>query len=202
MTSNKLISFSNKLSNEFVNHIQTTNNICIYKLGSHCIPNNIIFSNATHLTLINCSKIGILNIFTPNIFPNLTDVNYLSSNPGNFKIYENFNDKIKWTFPNKIHDFYELMVKSGRGKKDSELLKQYVTNKKIIDGKNGFDISFEFDINIPEYGIVSGQWWQSQFYEYLVSQQNTQQSESNQEIEEQILQKNKVMDTVDNIDFD
>jgi adenylate kinase family enzyme len=27
------------------------------------------------------------------------------------------------------------MVKSGRGKKDTELIKKYMTNKKIIDGQ-------------------------------------------------------------------
>lgn len=214
MTSNRLISFSKKLSNEFVNHIQTSNNICIYKLGSHCIPNNIIFSNAQNLTLINCSRIGILNIFTPTIFPNLSNVNYLSADPGDFKIYEKFNDKISWAFPNKTHDFYDFMVKSGRGKKDSELLKQYVTNKKIIDGKNGFDISFEFDLIVPDYGIVNGEWWRSQFYEYLVKQQNINTytncmypGESpkltfNQELEEKELEKEIVAEKLYNCNFE
>ena len=93
------------------------------------------------------------------------------------------------------------MVESGYGKKDPAILKRYITNKKIIDGKNGFDISFEFDINVPDYGVVSGHWWQTQFYEYLVAQQNKYINESEQETEERLLQKNKVINVVENIDF-
>jgi hypothetical protein len=169
---NRLISFSKSLTPDFIKHIQSTNNVCLYKLGNHHIPENVAFPSAKTLTLINCNRDGILNIFTPNIFPNLTNVNYLSADPGDFKLYERYNDKLKWVFPNKTYEFYDFMVKSGRGKKDPELIKNYLTNKRIIDGKNGFDISFEFDLNIPDYGIVNGEWWRSQFYEYLVKQQN------------------------------
>lgn len=187
-TINRLVSLNNHLNIDFIKHINTTNNICLYKLGNHYIPSNVFFPNATSLTLINCNKTGIVNIFTPAIFPNLINVNYMSTAPGDFKIYERFNDKIKWVFPNKTYDFYDFMVETGRGKKDSELIKQYTTNKKLIDGKNGFDISFEFDLNIPEYGIINGEWWCSQFYEYLVKQQNihnhTYQDKSTQFIQE------------------
>jgi len=169
---NKLISFSKYLHPDFVKHVQTTNNLCLYKLGSYTIPENISFPNAHTLTLINCNRTGILNIFTPNIFPNLANVNYLSADPGDFKLYERYNDTLKWVFPNKPYDFFDWMVKSGRGTKDSELIKKYIANKKIIDGQGGFDISFEFDINVPGYGIVNGEWWRLQFYEYLVKQQN------------------------------
>jgi hypothetical protein len=210
MTSNKLISFSKKLSNDFVKHIDSTSNICLYKLGTHYIPNNIIFPKADTLTLINCNRDGILNILTPTIFPNLSKVNYLSTDPGNFKIYERFNDKIKWVFPNKTYDFYDFMVKSGRGTKDLELIKTYVTNKRILDGKNGFDISFQFDLNIPGYGIIDGDWWRSQFYEYLVNKQNNNTykdclypGESPiQDEEEILLQKEYVKSSIDELDMD
>jgi hypothetical protein len=210
MTSNKLISFSKKLSNDFVKHIDSTSNICLYKLGTHYIPNNIIFPKADTLTLINCNRDGILNILTPTIFPNLSKVNYLSTDPGNFKIYERFNDKIKWVFPNKTYDFYDFMVKSGRGTKDLELIKTYVTNKRILDGKNGFDISFQFDLNIPGYGIIDGDWWRSQFYEYLVNKQNNNiykdclyPGESPiQDEEEILLQKEYVKSSIDELDMD
>jgi hypothetical protein len=100
------------------------------------------------------------------------------------------------------------MVKTGRGKKDAELIKRYVTNKKIIDGQNGFDISFEFDINIPGYGIVNGDWWRSQFYEYLVRAQNNDNNNAdiiiqnkvldiNQEIEEEKFQKERVREDLE-----
>lgn len=216
MLSKKLISFSKNLSKEFINHIESTPNICMYKLGSHCIPDNVIFSKAETVTLVNCHRHGILNILTPSIFPNLTKVNYLSTDPGDFKIYERFNDKINWVFPNKPYEFYDFMVKTGRGTKDPQLIKEYVTNKKIIDGKNGFDISFEFDLNIPGYGIVDGEVWRSQFYEYLVRQQNINdhkhciypgevtppQIKHLQDDEELLLQKEFVKKSIDELYFD
>lgn len=206
MVQNKLITFSKKLSNDFVKHINSTHNICIYKLGTHYIPNNIIFPKADTITLINCNRNGILNILSPTIFPNLSKVNYISADPGDFKIYERFNDKINWIFPNKTYEFYDFMVKSGRGTKDSELIKKYLINKKIIDGKNGFDISYEFDLNISEYGIVNGNWWQSQFYEYLVYKQNNMYPIKEipliQDQEELQLQKDIVKEIMDEINLD
>ena len=168
----KLISFGKKVSVDFVKHIETAQNMCMYKLGSHYIPDSIVFPKAETVTIINCNRNGILNVLTPRVFPNLSKVNYLSTDPGDFKIYERFNNKLKWVFPNKPYEFYDFMVKGGHGTKDSQLIKRYVTNKKIIDGKNGFDISFQFDLNIPGFGIVNGEWWQLQFYEYLVHKQN------------------------------
>ena len=185
--------------------------MCVYKLGYHYIPNNIIFPKAESITLINCNRNGILNILTPTIFPNLTKVNYLSADPGDFKIYERFNDKINWVFPNKSYEFYDFMVKSGRGTKDQELIKKYVASKKIIDGKNGFDISFHFDLNIPEFGIVDGEVWRSQFYEYLVRQQNVNnykhcmypgEAIQIQDDEELLLQKEYVKKSIDELYFD
>lgn len=211
---NKLISFSKSLSPDYIKHIQSTKNVCLYKLGNHYIPENISFPNAKTLTLINCNHGGILNIFTPSIFPNITDVNYLSADPGDFKLYERYNDMLKWTFPNKTYEFYDFMVKNGRGKKDPELIRKYLTNKKIIDGKNGFDISFEFDLNIPDYGIVNGEWWRSQFYEYLVKKQNISKYRDcfypgetpvipfRQEIEEANIEKEIVAEKLFNSTFD
>lgn len=211
MLSRKLISFSKGLSKEFINHIETTPNLCMYKLGSHYIPDKLVFPKAECITLINCNRNGILNIFKTSIFPNLNRVNYLSTDPGDFKIYERYNDKLKWVFPNKPYEFYDFMVQTGRGTKDPQLIKDYVTNKKIIDGKNGFDISFEFDLNIPGYGIVAGDWWRSQFYEYLVRKQNTDiptisentlDTEFKQEMEEERLQKERVRYELDTVDFE
>jgi len=205
MLSNKLISFSRSLSKEFRNHIDTTHNLCIYKLGSHYIPENLIFSKAKTVTLINCNKNGILNILTPTIFPNLSKVNYLSADPGDFKIYERWNDNLKWVFPNKSYEFYDFMVKSGRGRKDVNLIKEYVASKKIIDGKNGFDISFHFELNIPGFGITDGEWWRSQFYEYLVDQQNKEKNKNNsisQDKEELELQKAIVISSIEDLYFE
>ena len=116
MLGKKLISFSKTLSKEFINHIESTPNMCVYKLGSHHIPNNVIFPKAETVTLVNCHWHGILNILTPTIFPNLTKVNYLSADPGDFKIYERFNDNLKWVFPNKSYDvFGRIMIHKQQG---------------------------------------------------------------------------------------
>jgi hypothetical protein len=213
---NRLISFSKNLSPDFVKHIENSNNLCLYKLGSHNIPKNIFFPNASTLTLINCSNVGIQNILYPNIFPNLNTVNYLSMATSCNSLQHRFTKNTKWVFPDKNYDYYNYMVKSGYGVKDTEILKRYITNKKIIDGKNGFDISFEFDINVPSYGIIDGEWWRSQFYEYLVKKQKLElykdclypgenplnNLDSSQEIEEMLIEKEIVAHALSNYNFE
>lgn len=210
MIENRLISFNKKLSAPFIKYIDTTSDLCIYKLGSHTVPKSIFFPKAKTLTLINCSKSGITNILNPNFFPNLSKINYLSAHPGNYYIYTKFKPELEWNFPDKNYDFYNFMIKSGNGKKDPTIIKKYITNKKIIDGKNGFDISFQFDLNIPGYGITNGEWYQMQFYEYLVKKHYDEltpvvvQSDKetiNQEIEEVSLQKEYVKDSIESIYF-
>ena len=211
MLGNKLISFSKNLSTEFINHIKSTNNLCIYKLGAHYIPQNVIFPKTDTITLINCNKEGIQNILTPTIFPNLNKINYLSANPGNYLIFDRFKNDIKWVFLNKKYDLYNYMVEAGRATKDSNIIREYIANKKIIDGKNEFDISFHFDLNIPGFGITDGEWWRSQFYEYLVKQQNINNHKycmypgefgSLQDEEELKLQREYVKSSIDTLNFD
>ena len=202
----KLLSFQKKLSNEFVKHIETTNDVCLYRFNVFPIPRSVIFSNAKYLTLINCSKTGISNILNPDIFPNIHTINYLSTNPDKNLLHTRFSSHVNWIFPDKNYDFYNFMTEMSYGKKDSNIIQKYIHNKRIIDGKNGFDISYDVDINIPDYGIVNGTWWQSQFYEYLVYNQNKGQINRQdvglkQEEEELQLQKNKVVDIIDSIDF-
>ncbi len=200
----KLLSFQKKLSTEFVKHIESTKDLCIYKFSVFSIPQSVIFPNARYLTLINCSKTGISNILNPDIFPNINTINYLSTNSDK-DLHTRFPSDVKWVFPDKNYDFYNFMVELGYGKKDSNIIKEYIHNKRILDGKNGFDISYEVDINVPNYGIVNGAWWQSQFYEYLVSMQNKgvikKEEDVKQEEEESQLQKNKVVNELDSIDF-
>lgn len=198
----KLISFQKKLTSEFVRHIENTKDICIYKFGVFLVPRSVVFPNANQLTLINCSKSGISNILNPYMFPNIHTINYLSTNSDKNILHTRFPPYVKWVFPDKNYDFYNFMTEMGYGKKDPGILNKYIHSKRIIDGKNGFDISYELDINIPDYGIVNGNWWQSQFYEYLVSQQNKQIAESEQEKEEKTLQKNKVINVIDDIDYE
>lgn len=168
MLSNKFISLNNILCNNFVKHINTTPNLCLYKF-CNTIPNSLFFPNINTLTLINCSKNGVSNILNPSVIPNLKRVNYISSQPNDDKIYMRFDNSVEWVFPNKNLEFYNIMINMGRGKKCDKLISEYVASKKIIDGTGDFDVAYEFDLKIPEFGIVNGNWWSSQFNSYLLN---------------------------------
>lgn len=170
------ITSGKKISSIFIKYIENTNNIVIYKLGNHHISSNIKFPKATTTTLINCSKEGIFNILSNNTFPNLKKINYLSTHPGNYNISRRFSN-VEWVFPDKNYDFYDYMIKNGNSRKDYNLLPSYLKNKRMIDGQNGHDISFYFDIFIEDFNnysdknIIEGEWLRNQFYEYCVQKQ-------------------------------
>jgi hypothetical protein len=165
MAINRII-FNQNLSTLFVKHIENTTDLCIYKLGMYAIPNNLYFPKANTLTLINCSN-GVINILHPSIFPNLNTINYLSTATRLGLLNNRFSSNVKWNFPNKNYDYYNCMVQMGSGKKDPELINKYIKDKKLVNGKSNFDISYEFNLNVPNYGIVNGEWWKRQFEEYL-----------------------------------
>jgi len=207
MLSKRLFSFNTKLCPNFVRHIENTNNLCVYKLGSYALPSNILFPKANTLTLINCSKKGIQNILNPDIFPSLKRVNYLSIQPGSYDIYKRFRNQLEWVFPNKRYDFYDYMMALGYGKKDPKLIQTYIKDKQMVDGTNDFDISYKFDLSIPDYVIVDSEWYRAQFYEYLVNKQNALDDVCEgtffvQELEELHLQKEAVKNMVISEDFD
>jgi len=214
---NHLVSLKKHLSSDFVSHIEKTKNLCVYKLGNHYIPQNICFPNAHSLTLINCRSFGINNILNKSIFPNIHTINYLSLNTENYDFHKRFSNDVKWVFPDKNYQYFNSMVENGLGKKDSEIIKRFIANKKILNGANGYDVSFEFDLNIPGYGIVSGEWWRSQFYEYLVKKQNiddhkdclypgeviyTAKTKVNQELEESIIEKEIIAEQLQHYSID
>lgn len=182
-----LISRGNKLSSKLVNYIENTSNVVIYKLGEHHIPSNIFFPEVKEATIINCSRIGVFNILSPFVFPNLQKINYLSAHPGNYDIYKRFNHNpqnkyVQWVFPKKDYEFYNYILKKGIGKRENNLIDTYLKNKKVVDGVNGFDISFYFDIDLPNFGLVEGEWYRNQFYEYCVSKQNEIINEADKEL--------------------
>lgn len=205
----RLTSFNKKLSSDFIKHIEKTDNLCLYKIGGHHIPNNINFPNAKSVTLINCSKSGIYNILNNTIFPNINTINYLSVGTSKSLFYR-FNSDTKWVFPDKNYKFYNSMIEDGIGRKDPELINRYITNKMIVDGTNGFDITYNFDLRVPGYGVVNGDWYQSQFYEYLVKKQCEHLSPEviydekdilKQEFEEMSLQKEYVKENIEKAYF-
>jgi len=167
MLQRRIFSLNCNFNSNFVKYIEETNNLCVYKLGYTVLPNNLTFNNVDTLTIINCNKFGISSILKPHIFPNLNKINYISSNPEDYSIYKRFDKKVQWFFPDKQLDFYEYMIALGYGSKQKTLIPRYIINKQIIDGKNDFDISYKFDLQIPNYGRVDSEWYRKQFYEYI-----------------------------------
>jgi hypothetical protein len=193
------------LTHDFVKYIESTNHLCIYKLNGQNVSAKILFPKVKTLTLINCSKNGVQNVLSSHIFPNATQINYLSAGPVEYAIYRRFGGQARWVFPNKDYDFYNYMVSQGLGKKDDTLMKRFIASKKIIDGANGFDISFQFDLNIPEFGIINGEWWRAQFVEYLRSKEGRSTvavGGGSQDEEELEFEKNRVKFELDNIYFE
>jgi hypothetical protein len=193
------------LSHDFVKYIESTNHLYIYKLNGQNVSANVLFPKVKTLTLINCSKNGVQNMLNPNVFPNTRRINYLSAAPTEYDIHRRFGNQAQWVFPNKNYDFYNYMVGQGLGKKDDTLMKRCIASKKIIDGANGFDISFQFDLNIPEFGIISGEWWRGQFVEYLQSKEGhsaVAACSMSQDDEELEFEKNRVKFELDNLYFE
>jgi hypothetical protein len=168
MSFNKIISNNSTLCYNYIKYINTTKNLCIYKF-CNVVPNGLKFPNANTLTLINCSKNGVSNIFNPDIVPNIKRINYISTEPNDTNIYKRFPESVEWMFPDKNLDFYNNMIIMGRGKKCDKLINEYVASKKIIDGTGPFDIGYEFDLKVPDFGVVNGEWWRSQFNSYLLN---------------------------------
>jgi len=170
MLSNRINSM---LFTDFSKYIETTMNVCIYNFNNNpSVPQNIIFSNASSVTLVNCNKDGIKNILTPIIFPNLKTINYLSLCPGNYSIEQRFAPNVQWNFPNKYYSFYDFMVQNGYGKKNNFLIKDFVTSDEI-DVEDAYNYaSYNVDLIIPNLGIIDGNLWQLHFASYLKQKHN------------------------------
>lgn len=145
-------------------YFQKAQNIFVYKLGPKTlIPSTFQFPEAHTATLINCTREGVFEILTPQTFPNLRTIQYISAHPGNVSVQKRFSDKVEWIFPDKSYEFYEYVIRQGKGRKDPELIERCLLNKRIIDGVSPFDITYEFDLNLPEYGILSGEAYKHEF---------------------------------------
>jgi hypothetical protein len=183
--SSKLATF---LSKDFFKYIENTNNLCIYKLGSHRLPNNLFFYKTSTLTLINCSKEGVSNILNPAYFPNLCKINYLSLHPGNTMLYDNFKTPIEWVFPNENYKFYRDMISQNYGYADKTLMAKYIKSFEISDSFSEFDLSINLIINVPDYATISGEFYKKQFYNYLLFKYENENQNENQNKNQKSLQ--------------
>lgn len=152
-------------------------------MGDQHIPSNVTFPKAKSIAVLNCSRHAIFNSLTPYIFPHVHTIHYLSAHPGSYGIHNRF-EGVMWEVPaEKKYPFYDhLCGEAGVGKRVPHLLSTFVTNKRIVDGVNGFDISFHFDLRIPELRThtqqhvgehtgVDGEWYREQMAEYLMVKQ-------------------------------
>jgi hypothetical protein len=178
------------LSYNFVKYIESTKNVCFYKLSSEFFSDTLCFPNVQTVSLIHCNRNGISNILKPEIFPNLQKIHYLSGHPGQIDIYLRFNHTVKWIFPNKKYEFYNHMIEAGKGLKDDFLIVNHISNIKMI---NQF---MEFDLYLPGFSIVDGMWYRTQQYQYLTT--NYQNSPLNIRMENECISSSDMISSYSN----
>jgi hypothetical protein len=155
------------VSPKLLQYFQNTHNLFVYKLSPATrIPSTLQFPKANTATLINCTREGVFQILTPHTFPALQTIQYISAHPGNFSVFKRFSDTVEWIFPDKQYSFYEYVIQQGKGRKDSALIERCLLNKRILDGESPFDITYEFDLHLPEYGVIGGEAYKQEFEAY------------------------------------
>jgi hypothetical protein len=164
------------LSRDFLKYITQTTNVFAYKLNAEYISPNVIFPNASAVTLINCSSTGVSNILKPRIFPNLTTINYLSLHPGDLTIAGRFVNEatkintVKWVVPNTKHPFYTQLVEANVADIDENLIETFIYNKK--NQKNQKNRLIEFNLHVHGYDIIDGGLYRAQFTQFLSMKKN------------------------------
>lgn len=151
------------LSHRFLIYVQRTSNLCIHQLGEHPLSPQLSFPNVRTVTLTQCTPKGISRILTPEIFPNLTAVHYLSANPGQVDISKRF-PSVQWLFPNGRYLFYKYMVEQGLGRIENRLIRTYIHHYRKTEG------GYRLQINLPWYGVQYGHIYRSQLIHYLQNQ--------------------------------
>lgn len=157
------------VSQPLLHYFQNTPNLFVYKFGASLkVPSSLIFPLATTTTLINCTRDGVFQILTPHTFPAIQTIQYISANPGNPNIHRRFPDHVQWIFPDKHYPFYELVIQHKKGKRDATMIDRCLQNKRILDGESPFDITYEFDLVLPDVGVVPGEAYKHEFEAYVV----------------------------------
>jgi hypothetical protein len=130
--------------------MNNTSHLVLYRIKSQFIHNQIVFPNVNTLSLVHCHQIGIKRILNSYVFPNLREIQYLSTHPGEYDIYHRIHPNIKWIFPNYSFGFYDSMFEAGRGIKSDLLIPNNIKDMRIINE------STYFNLHIPNYYIING----------------------------------------------
>ena len=142
-------------------HIQQTSHLCLYRLCKKPIPPTLFFPKVKTLALIHCSGAGISNILRPSIFPNLSEVHYLSAHPGSFDLHTQFKPSVSWVFPNLRYPFYQCMFEAGHGRVENQLIRTYV--QQFVKFPRGAEMM----LYLPGYDVMAGSEYTRHLRQYL-----------------------------------
>ena len=142
-------------------HIQQTSHLCLYRLCKKPIPPTLFFPKVKTVALIHCSSVGISNILRPSIFPNLSEVHYLSAHPGRFDLHTQFQPSVSWVFPNLRYAFYDCMIQAGQGRIENQLISTYI--HQFVKFPRGAEMM----IHLPGYDVVRGSEYTRHLRQYL-----------------------------------
>lgn len=142
-------------------HVQQTSHLCLYRLCKKPVPPTLFFPKVKTVALIHCSSAGISNILRPSIFPNLSEVHYLSAHPGRFDLHIQFPKSVSWVFPNLRYAFYDCMVQAGHGRVEKQLISTYI--HQFIKFPRGAEMM----IHLPGYDVVNGSEYVRHLRQYL-----------------------------------
>lgn len=155
-------------------HIQQTSHLCLYQLCKKPVSPTLFFPNVKTLALIHCTSAGITNILQPSIFPNLSEVHYLSAHPGRVDLYTRFKKPISWVFPNLRYAFYDCMIQAGQGRVEKQLISTYISQ--FVKGPDGVKMM----IRLPGYDVVKGSEYARYLRQHLYQSNYRNQSYSNE----------------------
>ena len=142
-------------------HVQQTSHLCLYRLSKKPVPPTLFFPKVKTVALIHCSGVGISNILRPSIFPNLSEVHYLSAHPGRFDLHTQFQTPISWVFPNLRYAFYDCMIQAGQGRVENQLISTYI--HQFVKFPRGAEMM----IHLPGYDVVNGSEYTRHLRQYL-----------------------------------
>lgn len=153
--------------------------LCLYDMRYAIPPASVTFPKATTVSLIRCSPTVIPSILTPERFPNLQTIHYLSGHPGKVDLYHRFMSPVSWVFPHQDHEFYSRMIEAGKGRMDLDLISSYIVRQTYSRGRSH---RMEFDLHIPGLDIMDGIRYRTFLYRYLYCNTHTPSSLHNWEL--------------------
>lgn len=156
----------------FLRYMESSQHLVLYRLDStYSIPSTFFMPHVTTMTIIDCEPDIVSSVLYRPYFPHLQRIHYLSRPPSDPFIHKRFCHLgfMGWVFPllSQFYPFYDTMTEAGWGRKENGLVSQYlVTQRGSFSSEKPF-----FDLYLPEYGIVSGEFYKEQQYAYFQKKQ-------------------------------